>query len=74
MKVKMFVAVNGVVNGTPMGPYAAGQEYDLDDAQAQLFIGSAMAEVPAPPVEDDADSPAPTEVVVRPRTRLFGSK
>lgn len=55
MKVKMLKAIQGKVNGVPMGPYSAGVEYDLDDERAQLFIGSAIAELvvpPAPPVPE----------------------
>lgn len=57
MKVKMLRSVNGAVNGIEMGPYAIGQEYELDDERANLFIGSAMAvEVipPAPPAIEEA--------------------
>ena len=47
----MLKSVNGKVNGERMGPYVVGQEYDVDDARALLFIGSAMAEEVIPVVE-----------------------
>lgn len=49
MKIKMAKHVNGKVNGVVMGPYILGLEYsvpdEIDQARADLFLGSAMAEV-----------------------------
>jgi hypothetical protein len=61
MKVRILKNITRVVNGQVMGPFTAGEEVDLDQQRAELFIGSAMAEAvqePAPEPTEKADSAA----------------
>jgi len=48
MKIRMLKHVNGTVNGVRMGPFVLGLEYAVPEEitveQADLFLGSAMAE------------------------------
>lgn len=73
MKIKMLQTVNGKVNGVKMGPFTEGMEYDLDTKQAELFIGSAMAEAVAEAIVVPSELNNEIEVAIRPaRRRLLG--
>ena len=56
MKVRILLDLPRTIDGKKIGPFSAGQQIEMDDAQAALFIGSAMAEevLPEPePKEND---------------------
>jgi hypothetical protein len=58
MKVRILHDLPTTIDGKKIGPFSAGQEVELDDALAAVFIGSAMAEevLPEPePATEDAD-------------------
>ncbi len=50
MKVKILLNLPKTIDGQRIGPFAMGQECELDDATASKFIASAMA-VEVLPVE-----------------------
>ena len=74
MKIKALMNITYKVNGVRMGPYSKDAEYDLSEADAQLLIGSGMAEevvpLPPPPVEPDEDFAAP-DAAPAPAPQLF---
>lgn len=53
MKVRILQNLPTVIDGKRLGPFTAGQEIDMNDAQAALFIGSAMAEEVLPEPEPE---------------------
>jgi len=59
MKVRILKDLPRTIDGKKIGPFTAGQELEMDDAQATVFIGSAMAEqvLPEPVVEEEGAVP-----------------
>jgi hypothetical protein len=56
MKIIMTVSFNGVFDGERIGPFVAGQTYDVELSLADRFIRSSMAvEWKEPVIEDDAE-------------------
>jgi hypothetical protein len=58
MKVRILHDLPTTIDGKKIGPFSAGQEVELDDALAAVFIGSAMAEevLPEPEPEEQDGS------------------
>jgi hypothetical protein len=73
-KVKMLKDVRGKVNGVPMGPYPLGSVQELDDERADLFLGSAMAELVVDPVPDAAEEAAAPAETAEPQPEPRGRR
>jgi hypothetical protein len=79
MKVKFLNNFPKTIDGKPLGPFRKDEVRDIDEATAQLFIGSAMAEAYVEPVvEAAAEAPVVVETVAvapeaeeSPRRRRF---
>lgn len=71
MKVRILLDLPKTIDGKPLGPFTEGQELEMDDAQAVMFIASAMAEEVLPPVEAVED--ASIEIVIEDEPAEFGA-
>lgn len=72
MKIRILKDLPRTIDGQKIGPFRAGQELEMDDAHAALFIGSAMAEevLPEPViVEEIAQTDAAENTEEAPRSR-----
>lgn len=72
MKIRILKDLPRTIDGQKIGPFRAGQELEMDDANAALFIGSAMAEevLPEPViVEEIAQTDAAENTEEAPRSR-----
>lgn len=56
MKITMLVSFNGVFDGERIGPFVAGQDYEVSLSLADRFIRSSMAvEYIEPVLEESAE-------------------
>jgi hypothetical protein len=62
MKVKIIRAIGSKVDGVAMGPYAVGQEYDMEPDRALLFVSSGIAEAVVEPVAETVVEDAPIAI------------
>lgn len=71
MKVRILKDLPRTIDGKPIGPFRAGQELEMEDAQASVFIASAMAEevVLEPVAEEVAVEDAPAQTPRRNRKK-----
>ena len=56
MKVKILHDLPTTIDGKKLGPFRAGQELEMADAQAALFIASSMAEEVRPEPEPSTEA------------------
>jgi hypothetical protein len=60
MKVRALIEIPTTVDGKVVGPFRKNQEFDLDSAQAKIFIDSKIVEevLPSKPAASAVSKPA----------------
>lgn len=69
MKVRILQNLPRTIDGKKIGPFTAGHIVEMADAQAKVFINSAMAEKFIPEPEPET-VPAVEPVAQRPRRKV----